>query len=261
MTKVHPLFEVSIAICHCLYSGWSCFVTALYPFFHLLWVAPSIFTKIVRDRPFFNEFPNVFFPHARPATETTPQVPVTRGCQTLCFHRDSEPWEIQWWKLIENSKVRGMCVNSSQDEKIESNVTTAIYQLKFKKWPTNDEDSTSLSSDHPAELYLFARKKHDRIMKVKQIFNKTLNDQAENSNISQSNCAQYESLPEHYYISLSTTAFGSFFKTLTRAVLQYAGSCRKFQDASVLHHYQWFKLPKRHFEIRDLTIAILQGLH
>ena len=98
-------------------------------------------------------------------------------------------------------------------------------------------------------------------MKVKQIFNKTLNDQAENSNISQSNCAQYESLPEHYYISLSTTAFGSFFKTLTRAVLQYAGSCRKFQDASVLHHYQWFKLPKRHFEIRDLTIAILQGLH
>ena len=63
---------------------------------------------------------------------------------------------------IESSKeFDGICVNSSQDEKIESVVTTAIYQLKFKKWPQMT-DSTSLSSDHPAELYLFARKKHDR---------------------------------------------------------------------------------------------------
>lgn len=41
-------------------------------------------------------------------------------------------------KIIENSKVRGICVNSSQDEEIESVVTTAIYQLKFKKMTTND---------------------------------------------------------------------------------------------------------------------------
>ena len=35
---------------------------------------------------------------------------------------------------IESSKeFDGICVNSSQDEKIESVVTTAIYQLKFKK--------------------------------------------------------------------------------------------------------------------------------
>lgn len=60
-------------------------------------------------------------------------------------------------------------------------------------------------------------------------------------------------------LSLSTTALGRF-QDSHKGCAPVGWLLPKIQDAS-LHHYQWFILPKRHFEIRDLTIRILQGLH